>query len=518
MPEVDTSSYPRPQPPQNPLDQIMKVGQAADTIGNLEVGKGLQQAIQPDGSIDRNTLAQILKGSVAGSMKAPEALTSIERLRQQGHISDMAGVDSTLKQLSFVGQTVGDLAAKGAVSKEELTNGAGKIINHVVNNLGMSPSSIIPHVAQTLSQLNGNPNVTPQQRAAALKQLQFQTIQTRDQIDLDRQRGEWVDNGQRHVYTPVGTARNPAVGGYVQNEIAPNEKQPDSKGQPQFRGTQDPSTGSDYHPPAGQPDITKRITGYQGMPSAPTSNGQPVKLAQPGDGTAYGQPHGGAAGNAPGFETATDVNAKNSAGMLADLNTANNESQATKAIIGNLEKESRNFTSGPLADYKRIGKSFAIANLPIPSSLKKEGAIFDPSSVADQESFNKNIYNLVQSQFKALGGTGTDSKLESASHTSPSELMSQVGVKNILSLLKGNQDAIQAKAKAANDWVKAHGPQSMPEFNQEWNNIYDPRVFQFKYMDKAQRQEYFNKIDNPDERKELKRRVEYALDNKLVKY
>jgi hypothetical protein len=204
--------------------------------------------------------------------------------------------------------------------------------------------------------------------------------------------------------------------------------------------------------------------------------------------------------------------------MLADLNTANNESQATKAIIGNLEKESKNFTSGPLADYKRIGKSFALANLPIPESLKKPGAMFDPESVADQESFNKNIYNLVQSQFKALGGTGTDSKLESASHTSPSEFMSQVGVKNILSLLKGNQDAVQAKAKAANAYVLANGPQSMPAFNEAWNQNFDPRVFQFKYMTPEQRNDYYQKIDNPAERAELKRRIQFAVDNKMVKY
>jgi hypothetical protein len=187
-----------------------------------------------------------------------------------------------------------------------------------------------------------------------------------------------------------------------------------------------------------------------------------------------------------------------------------------------LENELKNFTPGVGADYKRLAKNFALSNSliadRIPESMKEKGGFFDPESLASQEGFNKNIYNLVQSQFKTLGGTGTDSKLESASHTSPSEFMSQVGVKNILSLLKGNQDAVQAKAKAANDYVRANGPQSMPDFNQEWNQNFDPRVFQFKYMTPAQRQDYYNKIDSPDERRELKRRIEYAIDNKMVKY
>lgn len=497
MAEVDTSSYLKPQPPQNPLDQILKVRDTASALGDIEVGKGMQAAIQPDGSVDRNALAQVLKGSIAGSMKAPEALTSIERLRQAGHIADQAGIESTLKQLDFTGQVVGDLAAKGSVSKEELTSGAGRILNNAMHVLKLSPSSVIPHVAQVLSELNGNPNITPQQRAAALKQLQFQSVRAREQIELDRQRGEWVDNGQRHVFSPVGSQRNPAIGQTVQNQIRPDVQQPGPNNQPTFRGT--------------QPDSL--------LPSEqPTSGGKPVKLAQPGDGTTYGVPRGGSASPPPGFQTATEGEAQNSARMAAELQTANNEAPATKAIIGNLEKEAKNFTSGPLADYKRVGKSFAIANLPIPSSLKKEGAIFDPASVADQESFNKNIFNLVQSQFKALGGTGTDAKLDSASHTSPSELMSQVGVKNILSLLKGNQDAIQAKTKAWNEWRKVNGPQSYPQFAEDFNSKFDPRVFQFKYMDKPQRQEYFNKIDNPEERQELKRRVEYAHDAGWVKY
>lgn len=509
---TDTSSYPRPQPPQNPLDQILKVRDTAGALGDIEVGKGLQQAIQPDGSIDRNILAQVLKGSVAGSMRAPQALNALETLRQAGYAADAQGLQNFHTRMGLVARATSHIIDDP--SKDGVMRGFGYLLNP--NNKGSEVGLTVPQIADAQKQFyDAKGNIKPAAELVKIaKQLNTQALSSQEALSIHLPGSENVDTGQRIVTAPTGSKMNPAIGRTIQKEIPPEATQPGSDNQPTFRGTQPPSTGADVRMP-GQPDISKRIVGYEGQP---TSGGKPVKLAQPGDGTEYGKPRGGAAAAPPGFGTATEAEAQNSGRMAAELQTANNEAPATKAIIGNLEKEAKNFTSGPLADYKRVGKSFAIANLPIPSSLKKEGAIFDPASVADQESFNKNIYNLVQSQFKALGGTGTDAKLDSASHTSPSELMSQVGVKNILSLLKGNQDAIQAKTKAWNEWRKVNGPQSYPQFAEDFNSKFDPRVFQFKYMDKPQRQEYFNKIDNPEERQELKRRVEYAHDAGWVKY
>lgn len=496
MAEVDVSSYPRPQPPQNPLDQILKVGQVADTLGGIEVGKGMQAAIQPDGSVDRNALAQILKQTVAGSMAAPKALTAIEHLRNAGHQADAAGLQNFNTRMGLIASATAHIIDDP--SKEGVMRGLSFLANP--NNGASKVGLGIPQLVDAQKQFyDAKGNLKPPGELVKIaKQINTQALQSQEALRLHLPQAENVDTGQRIVTAGKGSPANPAIGRTIQKEVEPGATQPGANNQPTFRGTQPPSTGADVQ--------------------MPTSGGKPVKLAQPGDGTTYGVPRGGSASPPPGFQTATEGEAQNSARMAAELQTANNEAPATKAIIGNLEKEAKNFTSGPLADYKRIGKSFAIANLPIPSSLKKEGAMFDPSSVADQESFNKNIYNLVQSQFKALGGTGTDAKLDSASHTSPSELMSQVGVKNILSLLKGNQDAIEAKTKAWNAWKKTNGPQSYPEFAQDFNSKFDPRVFQFKYMDKPQRQEYFNKIDNPEERAELKRRVEYAHDAGWVKY
>lgn len=510
---TDTSSYPKPQPPGNPLDQILKVGQTADVLGNLAIGQGVQQAIQPDGTIDRNALAQVLKGSVAGSMKAIPTLNAVEQLRQAGYSADTQGLQNFNTRMEHIGKAASSIIEDP--SKEGVMRGFGYLLNP--NNGAAKVGLGIPEIQAAQKEFydaKGN-LLPPAQIKAAAQRIATQAQSSQEALRMHLPQTEVQDTGQRNVTVNRGTPMNPIVGTTVQHEIPPTAVQPGPNNQPTLRGTQPPSTGADVQYP-GQPDITKRIVGYQGQP---TAAGKPVQLAQPGDGTSYGTPRGGAAEPPPGFSTATEATARNSAQIASDIQTMANEAPQTKAIIGNLEKEAKNFTSGPLADYKRIGKSFALSNLPIPESLKKPGAMFDPESVADQESFNKNVYNLVQSQFRALGGTGTDSKLESASHTSPSEFMSQVGVKNILSLLKGNEDAKLAKAKAWNAWLKAgNGPQTAPDFIQQWNQNFDPRVYQFKYMTPAQRNDYYQKIDNPDERAELRRRIKFASDNDMVKY
>lgn len=449
MAEVDTSSYPRPQPPQNPLDQILKVGQTADVLGNIEVGKGMQAAIQPDGSVDRNALAQVLKGSIAGSMKAPEALTSIERLRQAGHIADQAGIESTLKQLDFTGQVVGDLAAKGSVSKEELTSGAGRILNNAMHVLKLSPSSVIPHVAQVLSELNGNPNITPQQRAAALKQLQFQSVRAREQIELDRQRGEWVDNGQRHVFSPVGSQRNPAIGQTIQNQIRPDVQQPGPNNQPTFRGT--------------QPDSL--------LPSEqPTSGGKPVKLAQSGDGTTYGVPRGGPAAAAPGAaEAQREVGAISGKNLAADLDASKNYQRTVfplEKAIPALEKLGTTGTGPGTSEINNV-KSFLL-------SMGVPGV--NVEKIKNYDEANKYLVDFVNQ----TGNSGTNDKLAAAFSGNPSTKISNAAAQDVAKAAL----ALQKMQRAQLSMFQKSGlpDDQYSKFTSSNALKLDPRAFGIDYM------------------------------------
>jgi hypothetical protein len=200
-----------------------------------------------------------------------------------------------------------------------------------------------------------------------------------------------------------------------------------------------------------------------------------------------------------------------------DLSAAANETRNTKALIGNLRNTLKGFTPGPLADYSRIGRSLA-ANV-VPDSWKKEGGFLDPKSIASQEEFNKFAQQIAQSQFKQLGGTGTNAHLDSVQHTSPNEFMSKLGIQGVLGFLDGNQDAIEMKNKEWRNWrSKGNSVQTWPAFNQKFNETFDPRVFQLKYLAPKERREYVDSITTPDEAQSFVRAFHHAKTKGWINY
>lgn len=468
----------------------MKVGQAADSIGQIEVGKGLQQAIQPDGSIDRNVLAQVLKGSVAGSMQAPKALSALESLRNAGYSADAQGLQNFHTRMGLIGAATAHIIDDP--SREGLMRGLGYLANPIngADKVGLG----IPQIAEAAKQFYGKDGkpLPPAQLQQIAKQMSTQALASQEALRMHLPGSENVDNGQRITTMPTGSPMNPAIGRKVQKEIPPEATQPGENNQPTFRGTQPSSTGADYTMP-GKGGVGD-VIGYGS--GGPTSGGRPVKLAQPGDGTAYGVPRGGAAGNAPGVSEAQQGAAAESTRQANALTAAMTEAPQTKSILNAMEEDLGKFASGPGADYTRIGKSFAIRNLPIPDSLKKEGGYLDPASIASQEQFNKFSTMFAQQQFKAMGGTGSDGMLNSASHTTPNEYLSSLGNKGIIQFSKGLQDAVQAKDKAWAKWQASGrgGPETFTSFSRDFNQNFDPRVFQFKYMSPDERQKTFSKM------------------------
>jgi hypothetical protein len=122
---------------------------------------------------------------------------------------------------------------------------------------------------------------------------------------------------------------------------------------------------------------------------------------------------------------------------------------------------------------KKLGQFAAEFNLPAPVSK---------NDTAGLEEAGKLSQLIAQQQFQQLGGTGTDAKLESAMHTSPSEFLSQVGNKRILPLLQGLNDATKAQANLYQTWKAQHGPEDYADFINQWNQHFDPRAFQSAYM------------------------------------
>jgi hypothetical protein len=183
------------------------------------------------------------------------------------------------------------------------------------------------------------------------------------------------------------------------------------------------------------------------------------------------------------------------AGGLAD---AAEGSPSRIGILGNLDNAVDKFTAGPGADWSMVAKAFVNRNVPLPAGWQ-----FDPKSIASQQEFNKQAMQLAQQQFQSIGGTGTDAKFSSAFETSPNETLSTLGNKGIIRLLKGNEDALQAKNTAWLKMSEANPNASYRQFSQDFNNHFDPRVFQFKYLSPAERKDYVQKMDPQEQQRFL---------------
>lgn len=235
----------------------------------------------------------------------------------------------------------------------------------------------------------------------------------------------------------------------------------------------------------------------EGAPVAGT-RGQAIYRSTGGGGPPAGPVAGPAA--APGIaapppgqvEAATAIGGASAKASIA-LREASDSSMVRKGMLGNLEEDLAHFTAGPGADWTKVGKAWVNRNVPLPKDWQ-----FDPHSIASQEAFTKQATQLAQQQFAAIGGTGTDAKFSSAFETNPNETLSQLGNQTIIRLLKGNEDAIQAKQRAWLSWRKRFGPQTYDEFSQDFNARFDPRAFQFKYLSPQERQAYIDRMDPRD--------------------
>lgn len=200
-------------------------------------------------------------------------------------------------------------------------------------------------------------------------------------------------------------------------------------------------------------------------------------------------------GVAPGVAEAAGTAGQANAQMAMALTQRASKVPDNKAILGNMDGLLDKFEPGPQSGFwKGLGQVAAEYNIKLPGAPPKD-------KVAAQEEFGKLAFNLAQSQFQALGGTGTDSKLDNTMHTSPSELMTRYGNKGIIALLKGNEDAIAAQNDAWQKWRGAgHGPETYDRFLNQWNKIYDPRVFQSQYMGAAGRKTMLDGMSSAEQK------------------
>ena len=240
----------------------------------------------------------------------------------------------------------------------------------------------------------------------------------------------------------------------------------------------DPSSGSGKYPglPPGllPPGYNGRFPGGGAAPGkAPGQAASPAAPAASPGGTVV-------TGLAPGQAEAAVATAAASAGQGINLQKAADSSNDRHAMLANMETDLGNFTSGPGADKQKQISSFMARNL---GAVGRTFALSNEQSIASQESFEKLGKQIALQQSGALGST--DAKLETSLGANPNTGLSQLGNKQIIAMLHGNEDAITAKNQAWQQYQGTHGAGSYGTFSTEFNKNFDPRAYQLLRMDPA---------------------------------
>lgn len=434
------------------LGLIGQINQIKDFQAKQAVGEAFQQATDPTTGLTDNAKFQgLVKSNPAAALRAPEAGAAGASLVGQNisNATSQFGLNSA--QTQFLSNLAGSfIGKKGGATDADLATART-----------IAARNGIP-LALTEGVLAGGPGDTrsPQQRFKDLQSLA-------------------LGSGGRTAPQVTGVDQN---GNPVTGTTEEFMREATPGGNP---GSQ-PAPGTPVVPPV------KNTNAFAPGETILPINSPPGIVTQP----------------PPGFADRT----AQSVHQIGALQDAYDSSSTRKGMLGNLENDLQNFTSGPGADWTKVAKSWVNRNVPMPKDWQ-----FDPKSIASQEQFIKQAAQLSQNQFQTLGGTGSNAQFNASYEVNPNDTLSQLGNKGIIGLLKGNEDAIQAKFSAARADEKAHGAAHYPDFSLDFNSHYDPRVFQFKYMNDADRKSYFAGM-SPEDQQQLASNIEYAHSRKWVNY
>lgn len=455
MPQVDPSIPLQAQAPKfDPLQATGQYAEIANALTNLQanqqqlrartaIGPIYQQSIGQNGELDTNKLLQLAAGNPDTAFMAGDLAKAAQERRQQQLSITGSELDQAHKRFDAMNGVLSSLFTKPSLSQSDVFSAGAQLIRSgMFNGADGKPDP------QAVQSLVGELQTAPQDPAQLRPWVQSHLIQTMDaQQKFTAMYGSptQVNTGAKTEmgsFSPM-TGYHPA--GSFDMTMTPGQK---TEGQPAFVN--------------GQPGIVPKGQLYDDK-----GNLRGAGVAGPGGFIATGPKLG--------ESEAAGVTAQASAGQGIDLQKRADTTPTNKALLGQMEGVLAHFTPGPGADLQHTLGALA-QQYGVPWSGNGRG-------VAAQEEFVKLSNQIAQSQFSALGGTGTDSKLESARHTSPDQMLSKMGNLDIIHLLKGNEDAIAAKNDAWQRWISTgHSASSYGEFSSKFNKSYDPRVFQSVYM------------------------------------
>ena len=491
----------------NPLTQLGQLAQVGTAVTQMQqaqeqfqarqtLGPLLQRAIDPaTGQYDPLKFNRLLAREPSAAFLTPEMLNHSQAAQLSQAQLQQEQLRNSAIRLDHINRTLsGLLAQPGELSQAD-------VLKHLVPLLNL-PAAERPFEATTaaaaLGTMPNNPAairqwletkmVTAQQAEAQLRAImpQAMPVQTggaTETYNRDPLTGQVTPAPGTNVIpnTPTPGERNDPVRVWNPNtnqyELAPR-----TNALPMYNGVGQPANG---------------------RPASPLGTGRyPTQGAAAAPGA---PPLTQAAGPALGQEQLATVGAE----AVQGLQTRAAEVPQTRAVLADMDRLVREFTSGQGADWARIARSFQ--NFVAPSGFQ-----IQPQNLASQEEFNKLAFRIAQQQYAGLTGGqgGSNMQLQSVMGSSPSELLSRLGNQGVIAMLRGNEDATDVMHREWQKYAQARGGGTAQwgQFLAEWNQRFNPRVFAFRYMSPESRERMMAAM-TPQQREETFRQYAEAIEN-----
>jgi hypothetical protein len=511
-------------PIQNPFDVMRAAGENAQLMNANKLfqaqqaaGAAQQNAIGPDGTYIPDRFRQNLLA--AGPVAAPAAQSSLAA--NQALSSDQ--LNQARDKMGWIAK-----ASQDALTKNDFSDAA------MLKSLTQGSADGVLTMPEITKQLQTMPPDAAG-RKAWLEQHQAQALSSQQHLDLHYGKSITADTGQQVV---GGTQA--VQGGALNIPPQPGVQLQTGPGANAAMIEVSDGAGNKYNVPRSSLPGASGIAGAPAAggaaPPAPSAGGlaagNPLLGGLEGqtDGTLQMPQRGGGAaparGAVPGppalpagatlsqVAPATTAAATQTATQQAAIGTAlvtrADQVPANKASYGNMLTDLAKLdTMGP-----GTGREATING--VLQKLTGYGITMDKSQVAGAESFAK-IANMIAAQ--QLGSLGpTDARQSLAMGANPHLDLSKLGNTQIIHMLQGNEDAINAKAQAWQKWLgMGNSSGSYGQFSNDFNHNFDPRVFQQRYMGPKEIADLRGSMTGPGEAAKFKNDTLYARDQGWIK-
>lgn len=475
--DVDTSSYPKPQAPQNPLQmmgQMVQLGQGMTNLdkSNLELkalkaaGPLYQQAIGPDGKVDHEKFVSLVAKNPATAILAPQ-------LVQQGLQNKNLDLEGLQKRLTLditKNNQIGDVAMGLAdqhgdgVTMNHVRQGVKRLIESGVIDERQAGSVLAQlSTAKSGRELNQMLQIYGKSAMGAAQTLQ-KSFEGLGMVDT----GGGVQQTQKRP-GPIGAGGGMTIGGLATKTLPPESRNAQVPGMTpggvpftvprQDAGPVYTGEGTPENPSNGnQPRVSSPSTAGEGSAGMGAPPARPLPTPQPKP-SIGGQPAGNGippTGLQTGISRETSGGQENQVAYAKDLiGQAQGASESLKYIgeLRKLLKSDPQLTQGGNTFKENLGRLAQAIGL---GDNVVRGIAGGP--IENRQAAQKMLFKLLGNDMRTIFGSQTSNmELATAIQANPSLETDPRAVEKMLQLIESAAQAKVAEEQAYEKWKDAKG-------------------------------------------------------------